>query len=134
MSAFNDKVIVEFRANDGRVDSAGFGTSLLLLHTTGARTGTLRVNPAMSLRDGDGWLIVASAKGAATDPAWAHNLRASVPRRSRPTSAGPPRPGDCPPSGSPHEPTWTRSAPTTPHAASPSRGPRPTNRCRTTAQ
>ena len=30
----------------------------------------------MSLRDGDGWLVVASAKGAATDPAWAHNLRA----------------------------------------------------------
>lgn len=76
MSDFNDKIIAEFRAGDGRVDSAGFGTSLVLLHTTGARSGQPRVNPAMSLRDDDGWLVVASAKGAAKDPAWAHNLRA----------------------------------------------------------
>jgi len=75
MSDFNDKIIAEFRAHNGRVDSAGFGTNLLLLHTTGARSGRPRVNPAMSLQDGDGWLVVASAKGAAKDPAWAHNLR-----------------------------------------------------------
>lgn len=76
MSSFNDNVIAEFRANSGRVDSAGFGANLVLLHTRGARTGEPRVNPAMSLRDGDSWVIVASAKGAAADPAWAHNLRA----------------------------------------------------------
>lgn len=76
MSDFNDKVIAEFRVNDGKVESAGFGTSLVLLHTTGARSGQPRVNPAMSMRDGDGWLVVASARGAATDPGWAHNLRA----------------------------------------------------------
>lgn len=76
MSDFNDRIIEEFRTYDGKVDSAGFGTSLVLLHTTGARSGQPRVNPAMSLRDGDGWLVVASAKGAAKDPAWAHNLRA----------------------------------------------------------
>lgn len=76
MNGFNDKIIAEFRTHDGRVDSAGFGIGLVLLHTTGARSGEPRVNPAMSLRDGDGWLVVASAKGAATDPAWAHNLRA----------------------------------------------------------
>lgn len=76
MSTFNDSIIVEFRANNGRVDSAGFGTDLILLHSTGARTGEPRVNPAMSLRDDDSWLIVGSAKGAADDPAWAHNLRA----------------------------------------------------------
>jgi deazaflavin-dependent oxidoreductase (nitroreductase family) len=76
MSVFNERIIAEFRANDGIVTSAGFGSSLVLLHTTGARTGEPRVNPAMSLRDGDGWLVVGSAKGADRDPAWAHNLRA----------------------------------------------------------
>lgn len=76
MNDFNDRVIAEFRSNEGRVDSAGFGSSLVLLHTRGARTGTERVNPAMSIRDGDDWLVVASAKGAPTDPAWAVNLRA----------------------------------------------------------
>ena len=39
MSDFNDKIIAEFRANSGRVDSAGFGTNLVLLHTRGAKTG-----------------------------------------------------------------------------------------------
>ena len=39
MSAFNDKAIEEFRLNNGRVDFAGFGTSLVLIHSTGARTG-----------------------------------------------------------------------------------------------
>lgn len=76
MSAFNDRIISEFRSNDGRVDSAGFGTSLVLIHSRGARTGAERINPAMSLRDGDGWLAVASARGAPQDPAWAVNLRA----------------------------------------------------------
>jgi deazaflavin-dependent oxidoreductase (nitroreductase family) len=76
MNDFNDRVIAEFRTHDGRVDSAGFGSSLVLLHTRGARTGVARVNPAMSIRDGDDWLVVASAKGAPRDPAWAINLRA----------------------------------------------------------
>jgi len=76
MSSFNDTVIAEFRANGGRVDSAGFGRSLVLLHTRGAKSGLERVNPAMSLRDGDAWLVVASAAGARRDPAWAVNLRA----------------------------------------------------------
>ena len=76
MSDFNDRVIAEFRANGGRVDSAGFGSALVLIHTRGARTGLERVNPAMSLRDGDAWLVVGSAMGAPRDPAWAVNLRA----------------------------------------------------------
>lgn len=74
MSAFNDRVIAQFRSNNGLVD--GFGTQLVLLHTQGARTGAERVNPAMSLREGQDWLIVASAMGADLDPAWMHNLRA----------------------------------------------------------
>lgn len=77
MSEFNNRIIAEFRRNNGRVDSAGFGSSLVLLHTRGAKTGAERINPAMSLRDGDGWLVVASAQGAPRDPAWAVNLRAN---------------------------------------------------------
>jgi deazaflavin-dependent oxidoreductase (nitroreductase family) len=76
VSDFNERVIAEFRANGGRVDSAGFGAALVLLHTRGARSGVERVNPAMSLRDGDAWLVVGSAMGAARDPAWVVNLRA----------------------------------------------------------
>jgi deazaflavin-dependent oxidoreductase (nitroreductase family) len=74
MSTFNDRAIAQFRSNNGLVD--GFGTQLVLLHTRGARTGAERINPAMSLRDGRDWLIVASAKGGERDPAWMHNLRA----------------------------------------------------------
>lgn len=74
MSAFNDKVIKEFRLNNGRVDSAGFGTSLVLIHSTGARTGEIRVNPAMSIEDDGGWLVIASAAGAAKHPGWYFNL------------------------------------------------------------
>jgi len=77
MTEFNDRIIKEFRENNGRVDSAGFGSSLVLLHTRGAKTGVERINPAMSLCDGDDWLVVASAKGAPRDPAWAVNLRAN---------------------------------------------------------
>jgi deazaflavin-dependent oxidoreductase (nitroreductase family) len=75
-SNFNETVIAEFRANGGRVDTAGFGDGLVLLHTTGRRTGHERVNPVMAIPDGDGWLVTASAAGAPRDPAWAHNLRA----------------------------------------------------------
>jgi deazaflavin-dependent oxidoreductase (nitroreductase family) len=76
MNDFNDRIIAEFRANNGRVTSVGFGSSLVLIHTRGAKTGKQRVNPAMSLRDGSSFLVVASAMGAEKDPAWAVNLRA----------------------------------------------------------
>jgi deazaflavin-dependent oxidoreductase (nitroreductase family) len=74
MTDWNERVIAEFRANGGRVER--FGRSLVLLHSTGARSGEPRVNPAMALRDGDAWLVIASASGAARNPAWYHNLLA----------------------------------------------------------
>jgi deazaflavin-dependent oxidoreductase (nitroreductase family) len=77
MTNFNDAVIAEFRATGGRVESAGFGDRLVLLHTTGRRSGDERINPVMAIPDGDGWLVTASAAGAPRDPAWAHNLRAN---------------------------------------------------------
>lgn len=74
MTDFNERVIAQFRAGNGRV--GGWGDNLVLIHHRGARTGTERINPAMSLRDGDDWLVVASKMGAPKDPAWAVNLRA----------------------------------------------------------
>lgn len=74
MSDYNDRVIAEFRANGGRVQ--GYGSHLVLLHTTGAKSGEPRVAPAFSLEDGDGWLVVASAGGRPKHPAWYFNLLA----------------------------------------------------------
>lgn len=75
MSDFNDKIIAEFRANKGRVETGGFGDSLLLLHTIGAKSGTERVTPAMAIPVDDGWLVAASKAGAPDHPAWYRNLK-----------------------------------------------------------
>ena len=72
MSGYNDRVIAEFRANGGRVP--GFGSGLVLLHSTGARTGEERVNPAAAIQEGGSWLICASVAGAPKNPAWYFNL------------------------------------------------------------
>jgi deazaflavin-dependent oxidoreductase (nitroreductase family) len=74
MNDFNDRVIAQFRTGGGRV--GGWGDQLVLIHSTGARTGLERVNPALSLREGDARLVIASAAGARHYPGWYHNLRA----------------------------------------------------------
>jgi deazaflavin-dependent oxidoreductase (nitroreductase family) len=75
---WNRHVIDEFRANEGRVGGAFEGAPLLLLHTTGAKTGLERVNPMMFQDLGDGRVAVfASKAGADTDPAWYLNLVAN---------------------------------------------------------
>ncbi|MFI5912519.1 nitroreductase family deazaflavin-dependent oxidoreductase [Dactylosporangium sp. NPDC051541] len=53
------------------------GMDLLYITTVGARSGKERVSPVARFRDGDdAWLVVASNNGAATNPAWYHNLKA----------------------------------------------------------
>ena len=74
MSDWNDKIIAEFRENNGTVER--FGRSLVVLHTLGAKSGEPRLNPVMGLNEGDGWLVAATYAGEPVDPAWAHNLRA----------------------------------------------------------
>ncbi len=71
---FNAKVIEEFRANHGRVGGMFADMPLLLLHHTGARTGTVRVNPVAYLEDDGRYVIIASKGGAPAHPAWYHNL------------------------------------------------------------
>ena len=70
----NAKIIEEFRANDGRVGGPFAGAPLLLLSTTGARSGKVRINPLMYLPDGDRLVVFASKGGAPTNPDWFHNL------------------------------------------------------------
>jgi deazaflavin-dependent oxidoreductase (nitroreductase family) len=76
MNDFNEKVIEEFHANEGRVGGMFDGMPLLLLHHTGARSGKSRVNPLAYQSDGGRYVIFASKAGAPTNPDWYHNLRA----------------------------------------------------------
>jgi deazaflavin-dependent oxidoreductase (nitroreductase family) len=71
---WNAGIIEEFRANDGLVGGQFEGAPVLLLGTTGARSGQHRVNPMMYLADGDRLLVFASKGGAPTNPDWYHNL------------------------------------------------------------
>jgi len=73
----NHKIIEEFRANEGKVGGFFEGRTLLLLHTTGAKSGKERVTPVVTKEDGDRLVIVASKGGAPTHPDWYHNLVAN---------------------------------------------------------
>ena len=74
MSDFNKKIIQEFRANDGKVGGMFEGMSLLLVHTTGAKSGQLRINPTAYIKDEENLIIAASKGGADSHPDWYHNL------------------------------------------------------------
>ena len=82
---FNSKIIAEFRANGGAVGGPFAGSDILLLHHTGARTGTERVSPLAFQRIGrlvcangkaESFAVFASKAGAPENPAWYHNLLA----------------------------------------------------------
>ncbi|MFF0741158.1 nitroreductase/quinone reductase family protein [Streptomyces sp. NPDC004111] len=73
---FNQSVIEEFRANEGRVGGPFEGGDLLLLTTTGAKSGKRTTNPLGYVRHGEHLMVVASAAGADRHPAWYHNLLA----------------------------------------------------------
>lgn len=79
---WNARIIEEFRANNGKVGGQFEGAPLLLLHSTGAKTGKERVSPVMYQAVEDGWAVFASKAGAPTNPDWYHNLvahpRASI--------------------------------------------------------
>ena len=77
MSDWNTKVIEEFRATGGKVGGQFDGAPLILLHSTGAKSGQDRVAPVMYLADGDDLVVFASKAGADTNPDWFHNLKAN---------------------------------------------------------
>ncbi|MGH2681392.1 MAG: nitroreductase/quinone reductase family protein [Actinomycetota bacterium] len=76
MTDWNANIIEEFRANEGRVGGYFAGATMLLLHTTGRRTGGEHVNPLVYLPDDDRWVVVGSKGGAPADPDWVRNLEA----------------------------------------------------------
>ena len=77
MSDFNAGIIEEFRANGGKVGGPFDGAPMLLLHTTGAKSGLERVNPMVFQQVGDELAVFASKAGAPTDPDWYRNLKAN---------------------------------------------------------
>ena len=78
MSDWNAGIIEEFRANEGRVGGNFEGAPLLLLHTTGAKSGQERVSPVMYQDLGGGPVAVfASKAGAPDNPDWFHNVKAN---------------------------------------------------------
>ena len=74
---FNSDVVKEFRANGGTVGGPFEGGTLLLLHTTGAKSGQPRLSPLAYLEIDGRMMIIGSYAGAPKDPAWVHNLRAN---------------------------------------------------------
>lgn len=77
LNDFNGQIIAEFRANDGKVGGQFEGANLLLLHTTGAKSGQPRVSPLAYFRIDGKLIIIGSFAGAPVSPAWVHNLRAN---------------------------------------------------------
>jgi deazaflavin-dependent oxidoreductase (nitroreductase family) len=75
---FNTNLIADLRANRGQATSGPFrGGSVLILTTTGAKSGETRENPLAYTRAGVNYVIIASKGGAPTHPAWFHNLVAN---------------------------------------------------------
>src|ERR1035437_6146031 len=77
-AAMTKTLITDFRANGGHVTSGPFaGRPVLLLTTTGAKSGQARLAPLVYSREGNDYVIVASKGGAPTHPAWHYNLVAN---------------------------------------------------------
>lgn len=74
---FNDKLVEEFRATGGKVSGMFAGSPLMVLTTTGAKSGQPRVIPLVYTKDGDNIVVIASKGGAPTHPDWYHNVVAN---------------------------------------------------------
>jgi deazaflavin-dependent oxidoreductase (nitroreductase family) len=74
---YNRRLIEEFRTDRSKTDKPLEGRHLLLLTTTGAKSGQRRTTPLMYIPDGDRLIVIASNIGAAKHPDWYHNLVAN---------------------------------------------------------
>jgi deazaflavin-dependent oxidoreductase (nitroreductase family) len=77
MSDFNAGIIDEFRANGGKVGGPFEGAPMILVHHTGAKSGTERVSPLVYQAKGDDFVVFGSKAGATTHPHWYLNLVAN---------------------------------------------------------
>lgn len=74
-SNFNRDLMTDLRANGGRATSGPFkGRDVLILHTTGAKSGEARETPVAYFPDHGNYLVIGSKGGAPTHPSWYHNL------------------------------------------------------------
>jgi deazaflavin-dependent oxidoreductase (nitroreductase family) len=75
MADYNQSLIDDMRAHDGQPTTGPFvGRDVLILTTTGAKTGERRETPLVYTRSGDDIVVVASMGGAPRNPSWFHNL------------------------------------------------------------
>jgi deazaflavin-dependent oxidoreductase (nitroreductase family) len=74
LNDWDRQIIDEFRANGGKVGGQFAGAPLLLLTTTGAKSGEPRTRPLAYLSDGGRIYVFAGNRGAPTNPSWYHNL------------------------------------------------------------
>lgn len=74
MKEFNQRVISEFRANDGKVGGQMDNVPLLLVTMTGAKSGRTITLPLAYSTDGNRIVVIASYAGAPNNPSWYHNL------------------------------------------------------------
>lgn len=75
---YNARIVEEFRANGGRVGGPWAGTTIILIHHIGAKSGIERVLPLGCSPGGEGrFAIVASNGGSPTHPDWYYNLKAN---------------------------------------------------------
>jgi deazaflavin-dependent oxidoreductase (nitroreductase family) len=77
MSDFNTSVIEEFRSNGGKVGGYFEGKDVVLLTSTGAKSGQPRLNPLVYVTDAGKYVLIASKGGAPTNPDWYHNLKSN---------------------------------------------------------
>ena len=77
MNDFNQQIITEFRANEGKVGGQFAGAPMLLLTTIGAKSGRAITKPLVHTKDGDRIVLIASFAGSPKNPAWFNNLVAN---------------------------------------------------------
>jgi deazaflavin-dependent oxidoreductase (nitroreductase family) len=83
--------VCAFRLSKGRVGGRIFGSAVILLTTTGRKTGLPRTKPLLALEDGPTWIVAASRGGTTRNPDWYENLMAFS-RGFRATGGGEPDP------------------------------------------
>ncbi len=69
--------VAMYRLTGGIIGGQMVWGKVLLIDTVGRKTGKRRTNPVMYIRDGDNYLVAASAGGARKNPGWYHNLTAN---------------------------------------------------------
>lgn len=76
-AAWEDQLIADMRAHDGKVTSGPLaGHPLLIMISKGARSGADRRSILTYHRDGDDFIVAGTAGGSKKDPAWVHNVEA----------------------------------------------------------